>query len=187
MGARLTKGEKMFLTKHGIDPAHVLDATGLKRAQYKPIMKDGGYRVAITDSYCVYGHRLRSASGRCVECNPSTLAFARRYEKAGYVYIARSRSSGLIKVGISQTNQGRIKQLNGHKLAGATDWELSAARPCPEAGRAEYEIHAALAAYRIEVPYAARSGTSREVFDCSLPLVVGIYNEVMEKYELLPK
>jgi len=61
--ARLTKAHLRYLKHHGIEPEEAFDASGLKRAEYRPRMKAEGKFVAYGVTPCHNGHALRNRYG----------------------------------------------------------------------------------------------------------------------------
>jgi len=100
-----------------------------------------------------HGHRLRLSPGHCAVCDPKKIAFARRHRAPGQVYVARSSALTLTKIGSAIDAKGRIAQLNSERYGGTEDWRLIGVSDCDEAGRIEYEAHAALAHSRAEARY----------------------------------
>ena len=98
--AKLTSEQLAFLNCHGVSISEVYDATGMRRKHYYSDMKLLEMRVAIGVTPCTNkGHTMRNRNGRCVQCNPASFAFERRYEQEAFVYIAGSIRKKIIKVG----------------------------------------------------------------------------------------
>ncbi|MFC5302898.1 GIY-YIG nuclease family protein [Azospira restricta] len=182
MVIKLTRDERQFLCRYDIPLEGVLDARGQCRQEYQLVMKENGARVAITDSRCAAeGHRMRSRHGKCIQCDPSSIAFSKRYRDTGYVYLALSLSPKiLIKIGSSKKKNLdlRAEELNSHKCGGRTNWKIVNAVLCLEAGRVENEIQAALKDYQVVLDYGSKSGASRELFKCHLLVAVDVFDEI---------
>ena len=63
---RLTKEHLRYLKQHSIDVEETFDASGLKRAEYRPRMKAEGKFVAYGVTRCQNGHGLRNRYGTCI-------------------------------------------------------------------------------------------------------------------------
>ncbi len=158
-----------FIQRHGIYLSRVLDAQGKPPRWYRPIMKAGGYEVAVGVTRCIRGHSLRTRGGHCVQCNPASLAFQRRHDVEAYVYVAYPRDGNLIKIGFTGDLEGRKKSLNSSAYAGYTDWLIGESVLCENAGSIEARLHSALELYRVSADYFKQGEyvDCREVFDCS--------------------
>lgn len=107
--------------------------------------------------------------GKCVQCNPALLGWARRWIQYGYVYLAESRATGLIKLGSCQDLQERLRTLNDHTWAGASDWRMKLFHYTIAAEMFEYEVSKRLAAFRVVTSYWRywRETSTREVYRCA--------------------
>ena len=182
--AKLKKQEIAFLEKHGISLAQVFDATGLARAQYTPLMVNGGYVVAIGVTACEIGHKMKSKRGKCVQCHPATLAYSKRYYEPAIVYVAYSKAGEIAKVGHTTVGMPRrIALLRNQKCGGYSDWVEQCSRWCPEGPRVEDEIHALLSDFRTIREYGSRQGTSRELYSCPAYKAIGAYIRVMRQFD----
>lgn len=180
MTLALTEQELDFLDRMGIALDQVIDATGLKPAQYVPLMKDQGALLAWGSTSCQRnGHRLRDKHGHCVMCSPSSLAFAKTHHVSANVYVAYSASAKRVKVGYTANVLDRVRQLNLHKAAGATDWVWCAFYGCDNAGAVEKEVHRQLAKYKVAAPYGAKAGESDEIFRCGRRTAVKVLQDVL--------
>lgn len=117
-----------------------------------PIMKAIGADVAFGVTPCeLAGHTLRDRHNHCVQCRSTNLAFQRRFNEEGRLYILTSKSIGRVKIGsTTRPVADRVRELRKYSYGGATDWTLSAAtsRPIKNAGKAEWMTHHALEPYR---------------------------------------
>jgi len=168
---QLTKSQKEFLKNHGIDLDKVFDATRYTQRTYRDLMKEGGFVVAAGVTKCSQGHdSLRTRSGHCVMCNPASLSFQKRHTNIGDLYVMRSRSTKLIKVGIADSAYDRVISLNKQGYGDIKDWELAHVVRVTNAGYAEEVIHARLL-FHAEERYFYKGGTmvlAREIFSCSV-------------------
>jgi len=134
-------------------------------------MRDEGKFVAYGVTRCRKGnHSLRSRSGNCLQCFPATIAFSRRSDSPGYVYLAQSHNEKLIKVGFSGDPDNRIYIANLEGYGGAWDWCIRRLVWSERGGELERKLHHDLEDYRIDIEWY-RNGSSiltRELFSCAL-------------------
>jgi hypothetical protein len=176
----VTEREREFIARMRVPIDRVIDATGMKRAQYASLIKERGALLAWGSTPCQkHGHRLRDKHGHCVMCAPSSLAFANAYHIEATVYVAYSASAKRVKIGHTGNILDRIRQLNLHKAAEATDWVWCAFYFCDNAGAIEKEVHRRLARYKVAAPYGAKEGESDEVFRCGRRTAVRVLREVV--------
>lgn len=173
--ARLTNAHLRYLKHHGINVEETFDASGLKRTEYRPRMKAEGKFVAYGVTMCHNGHSLRNRYGTCIECFPASIAFARRSEMSGYLYLAKSADLGLIKVGFSgddPDNRIYIANLDGY--GGAWDWRICMTVWADHAGAKEIGVHQSLSEFRNERLWTRNGAAvvSKELFDCDLGVAI---------------
>src|SRR5260370_12836633 len=139
-------GEELaFVKRHGIPLSQVFDATGMPNERYKKLMRELGMVVAIGVTPCaLVRHTLRTRYGHCVQCGTHNLAFLKRFDEAGDVYVARSKSSALTKIGTANDAAERARSLNNFGYGGSNDWNIKFVRRCDKAGRVEVIAHQAL-------------------------------------------
>lgn len=180
MPIALDEREREFLARMRIPLDQVIDATGMKRAQYAEVLKEQDALLAWGVTPCnSHGHRLRDKHGHCVICAPSSLSFAKAYRVEATVYVAYSASAKRVKVGHTKSILDRIRQLNSHKTAQATDWVWRAFYSCDNAGAIEKEVHRRLARYKVTAPYGSKDGQSDEVFLCRWRTAATVLREVL--------
>ena len=75
----LTKEEKEFIKHHGISLSEIYDARGKVTSVYHKEAKTLGCLYVINS--CMYGHRLKTRSGHCIQCRPANIAFQKRYSE----------------------------------------------------------------------------------------------------------
>ena len=141
----LSPAEFEFLARHRIAVSQVIDARGLTKQERRLRMRSYSALLAVGNPCAAHGHRLLTSPGHCVACDPKKLAFAKRYRATGQVYVARSSSLTLTKIGSSVDASARIAQLNSDGYGGATDWRLISKFETAEAGKVEFTAHASLA------------------------------------------
>lgn len=168
--AKLTREQKQFLKTHSISMSQVFDATGLKKAAYYSEMKDLDLVIAYGVTPCnAAGHTLRLRRGACAQCNTHSLSFLRRYYESGEVYVATSAKTSLVKIGMAQEAQARMRNLNIYGYGGAKDWKVHFSQSCDKAGEVEYAAQSSLDKHRVYREYVrtGRTESCLELFDCS--------------------
>ena len=167
--AKLSAEQMRFLEKHFIPLSRVFDASGMSKREREHAMKELDMLVAIGVSPCSKGgHTMKTRSGHCPQCGTHNLAFLRRHEESGSVYVAVSKSIGLVKVGAAGCPQVRLNTLNQFGYGGASDWKISFSVECNKAGKVEYETQKLLRANQVSRSYL-KSGSvvdCLELFDC---------------------
>lgn len=181
----LTNEQISFLNQHGIPLTRVFDATGMKRAEYSSAMKSAGASIAIGVSPCSgIGHRMRNRSGHCVMCTPMYLAFQKRHEENAQIYVALSKRSNLIKIGIAKDAQERMRNINYYGYGGNHDWEIKFSKSVANAGKVEAESQKLISNKKINVVYE-RDGENvdcREIFNCDLNLAIQTVKQAISIY-----
>ena len=133
---KLTNEQINFLNQYEVPIDKVFDATGMKRAEYRAVMKSIGAAVAIGVTPCSgFGHTMRNRSGHCVVCTPMYLTFQKRHEEQAQIYVASSKRSRLIKIGIAKDAQERMRQINYYGYGGNYDWEIMFVKTVKNAGK----------------------------------------------------
>lgn len=183
----LTEEILNFLKHHNIDESEVYDATGMPTWEYKEMMSDYGYKVAVGVTPCqAYGHTLRSSKGHCVMCKPEVLNYRARYNLNGIVYIAQSSKSQLIKVGMTAKGSAkeRIKELNDQGYGEITDWTLIKSRLCKNMGYIENKIKNEFSDFLYPIEFYRKSSwekeISTEIFKCNLEDIVNYFLSLQE-------
>ena len=169
--ASISTEQMRFLEKHSIPLSRVFDATGMSKAERERVMHELGMLVAIGVSPCSKGeHTMKTRSGHCPQCGTQKLAFLRRHEDSGIVYVALSKASGLIKIGTAANVTARVNSLNYYAYGGIRDWCVRFSFPCDKAGKVEFEAHKILQAYRVSKSYVKQGSAvnCQELFECEL-------------------
>lgn len=164
-----------FLRHHQIPLSKVFDASDHSRAEYQRVMRALDMLVAYGVTPCQRGgHTLRTRAGHCAQCNTAVLAYQLRNDGTGYVYIAYSKASRLVKVGTSGSPEARMASLNKFRYGGADDWEIHESVWCERSGEVEFAVHNALDAHRAPGQYMISSGMSEcyELFSCAKSVAV---------------
>ena len=180
---QITKEEKNFLEHHNIDVCKVLDATGMRTGEYKALMSEKEYAVAIGVSPCgAEGHTMRGANGHCVMCKPANLNFRKRFRQEGYVYVAATPARrDIVKIGYTNNVKDRQKSLNTDKYAGYTGWKIHASRLVNEKGVIEHAAHDALKKFAFSTSYfkEGKAQTASELFKYSLKDAISLLDTIV--------
>lgn len=126
-------------------------------------------------------HLLRNRYGKCVECNPASLAFQARRSSWGFVYLAGSKATGLMKIGLSIDPNARNDVLNDLKYGGASDWVFLAVAKADHAGLVEHTAQSALSGRQTEGWYMkdGRRQSCYELFKCSHQEALNAFKEAV--------
>jgi hypothetical protein len=167
----LTNEQMMFLKRQKIELFQMFNAQGLTKVEYHAEMKREDKLFAYGVKECGSGHSLRTRAGHCIECNTANIAFMVRHNKRATVYVAASRSIGIIKIGSSTQLPVREEQIRKYAYAGATDWIIVSSVLCDNAGKVEKETQKKLKAFQWEATYVweGRETDCYEVFKCGYP------------------
>ena len=143
--------------------------------------------VAIGVTPCAKaGHTIRTRAGHCAQCGTHNLAFLRRYDDPGFVYVATSNALRLTKVGTSQNVNDRLEKLNSYDGYGRTsDWSLKFASHCNQAGRIEFLAQQKLLAYSEWRDYDKQGEVVRgqELFKCSSKVAIVAVKKVLAEFQ----
>lgn len=127
-----------FLVQHDIPISRVMNANGVSVRSLRSFMSAHGIWLAFNVTPCqAAGHTLRTRAGHCAQCNPASIAFLRRHDEAGEVYIAYSRRLRLVKIGTAKNHEARCKSLNDDCYGGTSDWSMRWYLSSNRAGRVE--------------------------------------------------
>ena len=165
----LTVDERLFLSSQKIKLAELFDASGMSSSAAKTAMEKAEKLFACgTDPCGNFGHRLRTRSWHCIQCDTAKISFIRRVYKPAYVYIAASIRLQLIKVGSTVDILSRERSFGRQGYGGAFDWNIVCRVWCKHSGRVELDTHTALGAYLVKLPYekAGKIVEAREMFAC---------------------
>jgi T5orf172 domain len=164
-----TDDELRFLARHGFTVDDVYDGRGESQETRRQGAKAAGKTLILGPRCRAEGHRLRTRSHHCVQCDPKKLAFQQRYNSPGYVYIAGSLFGRVIKIGTAIDITQRESQLRSERHAGFGDWEVLFFIKVSQAGRVEYEASSRVKGRRLFGTYFKDniSQTATEVIRCS--------------------
>lgn len=166
----VSESERLFLESQNISEYELFNAKGRPVSQCKQEMENHGKLFAYNTTPCRnYGHTLRSRSSHCIQCNTARIAFQRRHESAGMVYVAGSLKGSIIKIGYTKDVQIREESLNRTGYAGYYDWIVLFAIRSINAGEVESRLDMALKNYSYSLDYLHDGGVqeANEIFKCS--------------------
>jgi hypothetical protein len=165
----LTESERRFLSWYGLGPEDVFDARGMSTWLWRQRIREEAKTIALGTTCKNGGHRLRTRSGHCVQCDPKKLAFQARHSADQHVYIAGSLTTKLIKIGTCKYIWQRESQLRAEGYGGASDWNVIFSIKVKNAGDIEHRARSRISQYVIARPYwkdgVQQSGT--ELLRCS--------------------
>lgn len=174
----LTFEERAFLVSQKIGEHLIFDGRGMSKIEREEKANSEGLWLILTDSPCrEAGHRLRTSSGHCVQCDTANIAFARRHHERGFVYVAASPRAKLLKIGCTRDVSHRQYMLNVHRYAESEDWRIIAYAKTDNMGRVEFEIHSELRNICVTGRYFkdGRWQETRELFEGKLQKVWDAY------------
>lgn len=166
----LTNEQKEFLKHHNISLDKVYNANGKSPNEYRVQMKNLGKQFAYNVAPCQNsGHTLRDRSGHCIQCNPASIAFMKRNDSAGFLYIAATIKGKVLKIGFTKELSNRDASLNRTKYAGFNDWIILFAIESQVAGQVENQIKNIMEPYKEEFDYNhdGNHHDSGETYTCS--------------------
>lgn len=188
----LTSEQLNFLEEHNVPFEKVFDAQGLTKKEYHARMKELHKSIAFNVTPCrKKGHTLRNRSGHCIQCNTAYLAFQKRNDSEGIVYIAKSNKGNIIKIGYSKSFDTRSESLNRTEYAGYSDWIIEFAIKSKKAGKIEHRISSALSDHSQKTHYEHDNHLQEatEIFNCRFELAVEELLEICDrenlKYEII--
>src|SRR5262245_17606079 len=146
----LTDGQQQFLRSQNIRLDEMFDASGMAPSDFAVEMDRQSKLFAFGCPPCPYGHTLKTASNHCLQCNTAQISMIRAYYKEGYVYIAGSKRSRLIKVGRTDHSPwNKEGYLCSRKYGGITDWQMLYYAHYQLFGRVESNAQRLLSAYKV--------------------------------------
>lgn len=168
----ISRSDFYFILQMRIPVSELYDCGGQSvrhlRAEMRALSKTVGFN---TTPCAAHGHRLRTRTGHCLRCNPRNIGFLYQYLSDGHVYVAVSRSTGLLKVGLTGNPSRREYSLNHHHYAELNDWKIRHSIYIPErVGEVETLALRALRSHGVIRPYTFNGETvfCQELFDCPL-------------------
>ena len=169
----LTKEQKDFIKKHQISEDVLIDANGEAMSEdLKLLMLETEKVIAYNVSGCLdnSAYNFTDIDGVFVEGAIDRIPFALRTYKTGYIYIAGSKKSHLIKVGSSNDVNDRIKTLNINttKSGNIDDWEVIFQAKTDCLGKVERMFQQKLMDYKSSSQYEkGKLQNGGELYRCS--------------------
>jgi len=187
----LTEKEKAFIKHHNISPTDIYDARGEITRVYHAKAKEQGCHFVINS--CQYGHRLKTRSGHCIECDPTRITFQRRDSGGGVVYIAvngKYTKVGMVDNKMNSTKVALEKReytLNSEGgYGGRSGWQQIKSW-CVEknAGKIESDAHRLLEKYsaKEQYRYSGNSRIAQEIFECSITTAIDAVKKAIQLNE----
>jgi len=182
----LTKDEFSFLRSQDLSVEDVFDCLGMTTKHWKNEIRKQGHILALGNPCKKAGHRLRTRSGHCVQCDPKKIAYQNRYHKYGYVYIATSCIENVIKIGTAINIDQREENLNRQEYGGISDWTMQYHIKCSNAGKIEHEIMLILASYRSTRGYDKDgvNQSAQEIFKCPVSKAYDAFTTVIKRFDI---
>jgi hypothetical protein len=158
----LTAAEIAFLEKYGLAASNVYDGRGQSKSKREHAAKLGGFDLILAAGCTNGGHRLKTRSGHCAQCDTSKLARQTRYNTPGSVYIAGSLQTELLKIGSTDDVEQRARTLQYERGYGAApDWKLLFHARVAKKGEVEGAALRSLKPYKAARPYV-KNGSQQE-------------------------
>ncbi|MBN9071237.1 MAG: GIY-YIG nuclease family protein [Rhizobiales bacterium] len=145
----LNHSEISFLKSQNLVPSDVYDGRMQSFAVWKAGARAAGKTVVLGTPCKSGGHRLRTRSGHCAQCDTSKLSYQKRHHSPGYVYIAGSLSEKLLKIGTAIDIQQRERNLRNHAYGAISDWTMLFTAKVVNGGKTEHEAIQRLAAFKV--------------------------------------
>lgn len=186
--SKLTSEQLGFLKSQGISLSLVADVGHLSKSAREAFMNESGHKFYYGGAPCkAAGHTLRTKAGHCIQCDTSKIAYQLRSSAAGYVYLAHSERNGFIKVGFSEVDPyNRVIWLQSGAYGDVNDWAIKRSiKIQKDAGKCEFEIHAALEKWRRPIAYQKNGETveCREIFACLLVEAEKHFHAITRTYQ----
>ncbi|RWJ74665.1 MAG: GIY-YIG nuclease family protein [Mesorhizobium sp.] len=178
----LTKDELDFLKSQGLTAADVYDGRGQSSHVWKAGVRSEGKTVVLGTACSAKGHRLRTRSGHCAQCDTAKLGYQKRHNTEGYIYIAGSKSAKLLKVGTCVDIEQRRKNLRHQAYGNVTDWEMLFTAKVDAGGRIEGDALARLSKYKVVRMYEkdGRKQEAAEMLKTSFSVALAAVQESLK-------
>ena len=177
----LTAKQINFFEQHEIPLNKIFDAKNYKTNQWKKIVLENEFWVAINTTPCrLKGHTMRTSGGACIECKPDVIRFVKRYYANAYFYVAGSIEEKVLKVGCANNIKKRETTLNEQGYGGISDWKTLYYVKVENSGKIEFEIHTLLKKYLLPRTFVKndKENISREIFKCNYEIVSQTINNI---------
>lgn len=142
-----------FLESQSLTVDDVYDARGQPFAVWKAKVRAAGKTVVLGTPCQKGGHRLRTRSGHCVQCDTSKLSYQHRHHSTGHIYIAGSLSTKLLKIGTAIDIEQRRRNLRRQAYGGICDWEMLFTAKVQHGGKTENKALNRLNSFKVVRTY----------------------------------
>lgn len=178
----LTRVERAFVQRLGMSEEDVLDGRQLSQKAARDAARGQGKLLVIGSECAKARHRLRTPYGHCVQCDTSKLAYVKRHSISAYVYLARSSSERLFKIGVTEAVEQRVRQLNFERYGGAADWKALRSARAENAGKVEHHAHSLLRSHSVSAGYTKNGRTQEagELFRCEPDTAFEAFDAALE-------
>jgi hypothetical protein len=186
----LTSNQIDFLKSHNIPLSSVFDASGMRTSDWKEWMKDHEFQFAHGVSECKNRHEsIRTRAGHCIQCDHTRIAFMKRNDQEGSIFVAGSASCRLLKLTNASDSHGRLDTLNSQRYGQVADWVMLAnAKLVKNAGSVEAVIASRLERFRVGGVYYEKQGRHQQCYDlfaCSISTALRELRSVLTNKHLV--
>jgi hypothetical protein len=122
--SNLSSKEKKFLVSQSIDINEIYDARYERRYVWENKAREGNFDFILGSPCREFGHRLRTRSGHCIQCNTARIAYIRRESRSGQIYLAYSQEGESAKIGFCKRVDIREISLRTQGYGGYFDWRI---------------------------------------------------------------
>lgn len=178
----LTKDELEFLRTQGLSTTDVYDGRGQSSAAWKAGVRSAGKTVVLGSPCSSKGHRLRTRSGHCAQCDTAKLSYQKRHNTEGYIYIAGSKAARLLKVGTCVDIEQRRRNLRNQMYGGISDWEMLFTAKVDAGGKVEGDALARLSKFKVVRMYEkdGKKQEAAEMLKTSFSVALSVVHESLK-------
>lgn len=178
----LTKDELEFLRTQGLSTTDVYDGRGQSSAAWKAGVRSAGKTVVLGSPCSSKGHRLRTRSGHCAQCDTAKLSYQKRHNTEGYIYIAGSKAARLLKVGTCVDIEQRRRNLRNQMYGGISDWEMLFTAKVDAGGKVEGDALARLSKFKVVRMYEkdGKKQEAAEMLKTSFSVALSVVQESLK-------
>ena len=178
----LTRDELEFLKGQGLTTVDVYDGRKQSSAAWKVGVRQAGKAVVLGTPCAAKGHRLRTRSGHCAQCDTAKLSYQKRHNTEGYVYIAGSKSARLLKVGTCVDIEQRRRNLRNQRYGNISDWEMLFTAKVDTGGKVEGSALSLLSPYKVVRPYEkdGKKQEAAEMLKTSFSIALAAIQETLK-------
>lgn len=170
VGDMLSESEKDFLRSQKISENDIFDGRFLGKEDRESEAKKLNKILIVGPKCAKAGHRLRTRSGHCAQCDTRKIRYQERHNESAILYVAYSPNKNISKIGVSIDIKTRERKLNFDAYAGASDWQILFSLFSSDAGKIEDLSKRKLQNYRYQVDYfkdRSQFQNSTESFNCN--------------------